>query len=325
MLAFVSAPPYVGVTMSRTASAQGRRGPGGLAAGLAIGTPDGTLLHVRDYGPADAPATVVLAHGWTMSSTFWTATAEALARKGLHVVTYDQRGHGRSSLPGPQGYDLSHLGRDLANVMDIAVPTDRPVVLAGHSMGAMTVLAWAEHVEALRHDVRGAVLTNTSAHEVVPDALAAMTGTTGGVAHGLLRQLVRAPIPVPRTPINRAVVRRVALGTDAPRSAVDLTHKLFLDCSPVVRVGFAHKIDDLDLREGASRLLVPTVVVAGTEDKLTPPSHAQELVGMLPEASLRVMPGAGHQAPLERPAETVELIARHVSALTVTRPRDRSS
>lgn len=293
--------------------------------GRGIVTGDGQLLHSRSYGPDDASTTVVLAHGWTMSSAFWTATAEALARKGLRVVTYDQRGHGRSTQPGADGYDLAHLGRDLQAVLDARVPLGHPVVLVGHSMGAMSVMSWAGQQDPVRHRVLGAVLANTSAHAVVPDALGAISGTTNPVAHQLLRQAVRVAVPIPHTPVNHAVVRLIAVGSDAPAHVVGRTYDWFRACPPAVRVGFARQIDVLDLRHGAASLRVPTLVIAGTEDRLTPPAHAQALVDLLPDATLTVLAGVGHQAPLERPAEVVEAISGHVRAVARLRDEGRAA
>ena len=146
------------------------------------------------------------------------------------------------------------------------------------------------------------------------------------MVHQLLRQAAKVPTPVPSTPINRRLVRTLALSPDAPDSAVELTHRLFLACPPSVRVGFAHQIDVLDLREGASRLHVPTLVLTATNDRLTPPSHAQRLVELLPDARLQVVPGSGHQLPLERPADTIHLVHDHVRRhALVPDPRHRDA
>lgn len=303
-----------------------RRRPSTETVPQGVATTDGLRLHTTVHGDRSAPAAVVFVHGWTMSGEFWTGHAEALARRGLLTVTYDQRGHGRSGRPGRDGFDLQHLGNDLAAVLDATVPTRTPVVLVGHSMGGMTVMAWAGRTQPSRHDVRATVLANTAVHELVSDAVAALTGTTNRLVHQLLRQAAKVPTPVPSTPINRRLVRTLALSPDAPDSAVELTHRLFLACPPSVRVGFAHQIDVLDLREGASRLHVPTLVLTATNDRLTPPSHAQRLVELLPDARLQVVPGSGHQLPLERPADTIHLVHDHVRRhALVPDPRHRDA
>ena len=117
---------------------------------------DGTPLFVAEYGPTDtdtdagtssraasratavaepgtnaaaqAPAadtpTVVLAHGWTCSTDFWTPQLRALAGR-CHLVAYDQRGHGRSWNGTTNGFTLDALADDLRAVLDATVPPGR--------------------------------------------------------------------------------------------------------------------------------------------------------------------------------------------------------
>ena len=77
---------------------------------------DGTLLHTQITGPDDAP-TIVLAHGITCSQRAWHYQVEALAREH-RVITFDQRGHGRSGRPrAADGYSVTALGHDLQAVL----------------------------------------------------------------------------------------------------------------------------------------------------------------------------------------------------------------
>lgn len=294
-----------------------------------IATPDGPLLASYTYGrPEDSPGTIVLVHGWTMAAAFWTGAAEALSRQGWHVVTYDQRGHGRSAPVPADGFGLRRLGGDLQAVLDQTVPEGHPVVLAGHSMGAMSVMAWAGREQAPTHDVRGAALVCSSAHGVVPDAVAALTGANQPQVQRLLRTAVHVPVEVPRTPINRAVVRMIAFGESPSPAQVELTHRLFLECPPSVRVGFAREMDSLDLRDCASALSVPTVVLGGGKDRLTPPAHAEQLAELTRAETLRIVPEAGHQLPLERPGlvvDTISGLARRVVPAVTGRSSGRAT
>lgn len=311
----VAAGTITGITRRR------RRRPDGVAVARGVATTDGLRLHTTVRGPDDAPAAVVLCHGWTMSGEFWTTHAEALARRGLHTVTFDQRGHGRSGRPRANGFELDDLGDDLAAVLDDTVPTDMPVVLVGHSMGAMSIMAWAGRETPTRHQVVGAVLANTAAHQVVPEALTAITTTANPVVHAGLRHVLKVPVPIPPGPITRSAVRMIALGEDPPASAVDTTYRLFMATSSRTRIGFAHELDALDLREGLGRLTMPTLVVTGTRDLLTPPSHARSLTELLPDARLQILPGAGHQLPIEYTAEFIDLVHAHVRHTAGAGPR----
>lgn len=309
-VAGVAAGAVTGVTRRR------RRHPAGVAVPRGVATTDGLRLHTTAYGPQDAPAAIVFVHGWTMSGEFWTTHAEALARRGLRTVTYDQRGHGRSGRPRPNGFDLDDLGDDLAAVLDDLVPTDVPVVLVGHSMGAMAIMAWAGRDTPTRHQVRGAILANTAAHQVVPDALTAITTTANPLVHAGLRHVLKVPVPIPPGPVTRQAVRMVALGEDPPRAAVDLTTRLLIGTDSRTRVGFADELHAMDLREGLRALDVPTLVITGTRDLLTPPAHARSLTELLPNARLQILPGAGHQLPLEHTASFIDLVHAHVRHCT---------
>ncbi len=101
---------------------------------------DGTHLHVEEYGRADGP-TVVLSHGWTCSTLFWAPVVRALS-SDFRVIAYDQRGHGRSASPATRkGYGTVVLADDLQAVVELVVPEGEQAVLAGHSMGGMTIMA----------------------------------------------------------------------------------------------------------------------------------------------------------------------------------------
>src|SRR5579864_5844959 len=103
---------------------------------------DGTRLHVELFGPADAPV-IVLVHGWSCDLTFWHYQIRDLSRY-FRVVTYDQRGHGRSGVPESNaGYTAEALASDLQLVLDAHVPNGEQCIVAGHSMGGMTIVAWA--------------------------------------------------------------------------------------------------------------------------------------------------------------------------------------
>ena len=114
-----------------------------MARTFTVAAPDGARLQVQEWpatGPGDGP-TVVLAHGWTLTRASWLPVVEQLVGRGLRVVTYDQRGHGGSG-PLRDQPSVRSLGDDLAAVLDVVAPAG-PVVLGGHSMGGMTVMAYA--------------------------------------------------------------------------------------------------------------------------------------------------------------------------------------
>src|SRR5438132_2925003 len=126
---------------------------------------DGTRLHLELFGPEDAPL-VLLLHGWTEAITVWRLQIADLAADH-RVVAYDLRGHGRSGPVQSAGATMDGLVADLDAVLDAVVPAGRRAVVAGHSMGGMTVLGWAErYPERVRDRLAGVALVNSAAIEM---------------------------------------------------------------------------------------------------------------------------------------------------------------
>ena len=128
--------------------------------------PDGVQLHVEVSGPADAPVTVVLLHGWCLDRRTWhhqIAALETLTENAPRIITYDTRGHGRSGSTRLRSATLGQLGDDLAEVLRRFAPTG-PVVLAGHSMGGMAIMEYAHtHSEEFARRVGGLLFVSTTA------------------------------------------------------------------------------------------------------------------------------------------------------------------
>jgi pimeloyl-ACP methyl ester carboxylesterase len=279
---------------------------------LAVRSADGTMLDAEVFG-ADDGATVVLAHGWTEMLSYWTYEIGELAGKGFRIVAYDLRGHGHSEPAVDGDYAMLRFGEDLEAVLAACVPDGRRAVVAGHSLGAMSIAAWAEH-----HDVRSrvgaAALLNTGVGDLIAQqllfpvpAFAQAVNKTVAV-HGFLG--TRAPLPHVSTPASHAAIRYIAFGHDASPAQVAFYERMLWACPPDARARIGIAMSEMDLHHALSHLTVPTLVIAGADDRLTPPAHAQKIAQMLPElAGLVVLPGTGHMAPLERATEVSRAIA----------------
>src|SRR4051812_49782205 len=131
-----------------------------------VRTDDGVDLHVEVDGPEQSPLTVVFSHGFTARLAEWELQRAAL-RGRARLVLWDQRGHGRSGWADPRSATIDRTGRDLGAVLDATTP-DGPVVLAGHSMGGMSVMALArQRPELFGTRVVGVFLLATSAGGLV--------------------------------------------------------------------------------------------------------------------------------------------------------------
>jgi non-heme chloroperoxidase len=271
---------------------------------LVVPSTDGAHLAASVAGPAEGP-TVVLAHCWAGLRTFWALVARDLVADGHRVVVYDQRGHGGSTL-GAGPLSIAGLGHDLHAVLD-AVDA-REAILVGHSMGGMTIQSYAaEHPQDFERRVRGVVLVATAARTIgraVPAALVELVLGEGRA------EWTR------RGALGRRTVRG-ALGQRASRHHVDLTLEGFAAVTGQARAGFLGAMAAMDLR-GAGEVIgaVPTKVLVGTRDGLTPPRLARQLAAGIPSAELEVIPGAGHMLPLEAP----DRIVASVRAVAGRRP-----
>ncbi len=260
-----------------------------------------------DRGPAGPRPTLVFAHGYALNLDCWHFQRAALQGR-YRMVFYDQRSHGRSARSRREHCTIDQLGRDLGRVID-AQAGEGPVVLVGHSMGGMTMMALAEqHPEWFGERVVGAVLVSTSAGEVSASTLG-LPGLPGRVVHwvspALLATLARAPRLVEggrrvSSDIAIAATRRLAFGSYAPPEYVDFTDQM-LAATPIdVVADFFPGFDAYDKFEALPALAATaTAVICGGRDAITPVSHSRRLAELLPGCRLVELPEAGHMIMLE--------------------------
>ena len=275
-----------------------------------VRTDDGVDLHVEFDGPEDAPLTVVFCHGFTARLGEWQLQREAV-RDRARLVLWDHRGHGRSSWADPTTATIDRTARDLGQVLDAVVP-EGPVVLAGHSMGGMTVMAYArQRPEEIGSRVVGAFLLATSAGGLVSEGLV-------GTAVKLMRRLHLLPLylwwlrllaPLLErfrrrgTRIGRHAMRRYLFGRDdATPEAVRVVQDMLEETPLTVTMAFYGTFLDHDETAALPVLArVPSTVVAAEYDRLTPATHGRRLAEQLgPGCELVVVPGAGHSVNLTR-------------------------
>ena len=272
-----------------------------------VHTDDGAELALHLAGPADGPL-VVLIHCWTGNKELWAPVARRLVQLGHRVVLYDQRGHGSSTFGA--GLDcVDRLGHDLAAVLSHLDARD--VVVAGHSMGGMSIQAYVGgHRADAAERLVGAVLVATAARTLgraLPAVLAERT--LGDLGFGWVR-----------TGRAGALVARGSLGRRAVRGHAHVVRDALAATPGDVRVRCLLAMAEMDLRAGLGRLDIPATILVGTRDMLTPVRSARSLQRAWPQSALRVLPGAGHMLPLERPDDIVEAVLR---AAATPRERER--
>ena len=273
-----------------------------------ITTEDGLRLHVSVRGRKDAPVTVLLSHCWTADESDWHYQVhDLMVRYGhdIRLVTWDHRGHGQSQGAPESGCTIPHLARDLGLVVD-TFAADGPLVIAGHSVGGMTITAIPEERPDLVPRIAGVLLVSTSCgdlHKVtlgLPEIGPALRDRLPFVLATRARVLSRSRrerFPI----IERRIVRRFLMGR--PQRPRDVGHVVdqMIHCSPETMAGF---FKDMMTHNRVGNLSafddIPTTVLVGSRDLLTPPDHAATLARGIRGARLLVAPDAGHYLPFER-------------------------
>ena len=315
----VAAGAAVGLAAERYANGKSFRGddleadePLGQIHGrlVPVRTTDGVPLHVEvDDGDDEHPpdVTVVFCHGLALDMGTWHYQRRDLGDLG-RLVFWDQRGHGESGHGPAENMTIDQLGRDLASVIEATAPTG-PLVLVGHSMGGMTIMALADqHPELFDDRVIGVALVSTS-----PGKLAGMgLGVPGAAGRALFKVAPRALTALNRRP--DVVIRGLSVGADL-QFVVTKRYSFATDVSPSLTrfVAKMHAGTALDViaqlmpaftahdKLGALGVLggIETLVLGGENDALTPADHSRAIAERVPGAELVILPDAGHMIMLE--------------------------
>jgi 3-oxoadipate enol-lactonase len=224
---------------------------------------------------------VVLLHAFPFDSRMWRDTAAALAKR-VQIITPDLRGFGQSDL-GDGGFSIADLADDVAALLDnLSIPT---ATVGGMSMGGYVALAFAA-----RHGsrLRSLILADTKAAADTPEARQGRENAidlvqTQGVGAMLDRQIPRL-LSANANDSVRAQVRR--LGEQSPATVI---------------AGIRALRDRPDRTPELASIKVPTLLVVGTEDVLSPPAEARDVASRIAQARVVTIPGAGHLSCLENP------------------------
>jgi pimeloyl-ACP methyl ester carboxylesterase len=298
----------------------------------------GLALYYEEDGPPEAPLTVVFVHGFCLDHHDFLFQRRLLRERfgdAIRIVTYDLRSHGRSEHAPSADSTIDHLGADLFALISTLVPVGR-IVLIGHSMGGMTVMALADqHPELFGAGgrVTGVVLMSTSTGKLAGVSLglpAALAKLRGPVMPVLLRGARRQPTLIERgrahvTDIAWVFVRKLAFGGPVDPALVEYVSRL-ISATPVDVIADYYstlmdhdKLAALDALHG-NRVLV----ICGEADVITPADHSRAIADALPDAELVLVPGAGHLVQLERPEDVESPLVKLVAqVLQDGRPRRR--
>ncbi|HEV3474265.1 MAG TPA: alpha/beta hydrolase [Actinomycetota bacterium] len=281
---------------------------------------DGTELHVRAAGPKDAPVLLFL-HGFSLDMTTWHYQWKAFSDR-YRCVLVDHRAHGRSGRPASGDYSLVAMGKDIETVLRLSAG-DGPVILVGHSMGGMAILSFVQQFpEEFSRRVAGVVFTDTAASDVLREVF-------GGLGARLGWALRRAGTRYSDRPeLAERLQKRVRkfgadltflvgwatnFGPGASPSHVEHVSRISADAPVEVWVHTLRDITEIDLRDVLEHIMVPSLVVVGDRDLITPKTSAQAMRAALPDATAVVITGAGHVSMLERHRVFNEVMERFLA------------
>lgn len=292
---------------------------------------DGVPLHVEIDQPEgwdEHGTTVILCHGFTLDLRCWFYQRRALVEAGHRVVTWDLRGHGHSGEGATESYTVGQVGVDLEHVIAEAAPAG-DLVLAGHSMGGMAVMALAEADPGLfRERVLGVALISTSAgglHRITWGLGSLLGGAVTRFGPTVLQGLsphqdfVDSVLRGGRE-LQEFFVARGSFGSPVPLSVVRLTADMIFGTPLSVMSAYSHTLEDHDKREALAHMVDQEVLVFnGDKDALTSAVHSTEIVNAIPGAEHVFVKEAGHIIMLEHP----ELLTQELLALITRAERGR--
>ena len=249
--------------------------------------PDAAQLAVHVAGGGRP---LLLLHAFPLDHRMWEAQASLADR--LRLIVPDLRGFGTSRDAGaPES--IAGLADDMAAVLD-ALQVDEPVAVCGCSMGGYI----AQHLAVAHPDRVGSlVLVDTKLEADTPEARAARADLAGKVRRIGTRIVAEAMVPKLLAP-----AASVAARTERPRLAALLESLIESQEVDTICAALAALGDRPDMTEPAARIGVPTLLVVGAEDQITPPACLERAEAIIPDARLLIVPGAGHMVPLEAPA-----------------------
>lgn len=270
-----------------------RRGPSGETRRLTV---HGVNLAVEVRG--DGPA-ILFVHGYPLDRTIWRAQIDAL--DGYRRIAPDLRGMGQSDAPD-LGYGMALYAADLAALLD-ALGVDE-VVLCGLSMGGYVAF---EFLRQWRSRVRGLVLMDTRAEADAPEIRRARDAAASTARERGTSAVTDAMMP-----------KMLAPSTMSGRPEIVERVRTLMAATPVA--GLVGALGAMRDRAGSESLLptladIPTLVLVGGADILTPPDQARAMAEAIPGARLAIIQGAGHLPPVEQPEATTESLREFLRTL----------
>jgi pimeloyl-ACP methyl ester carboxylesterase len=285
---------------------------------LRVPSDDGTEIAVEILGEGHAGPTLVFTHGWTFSSRSW--HYQRMLAERYRLVLMDHRDHGESGAGPRENRTVDQIGRDLAAVLDATCSgrgsgakgsTARDVVLIGHSMGGMTIMSLAaQQPERFERQVKAVALVDTSARRE-PDHTFGLRGPLAKAFLGQFKSSLALMVSDPEkaerarrsgSALSVAISRFLNIGKGSDKRLARFTEAMSAATKAQVVGDFWLTLDTHDKLDALKVLGdIPTLVIVGDRDRLTPPENARAIAAAIPGSRLLELRGAGHCTMLEQP------------------------
>jgi pimeloyl-ACP methyl ester carboxylesterase len=256
---------------------------------------NGATLHYVDKGAGEP---LVLLHGFPLSSQMWEAQINDLSTR-FRVIAPDFRGFGKSAAAGP--FTVPSLAEDIHAFL-ASINITEPVV-AGLSMGGYVAMSYARKFPSA---LRGLILIDTK------DAADSAEQ----------RENRNRMIEVARSKGSSAIAemmqpKMLSRDTTDHRPAQVKALRTLMEACPAQTIEYALAAlrDRPDMTEELPKIAVPTLIIVGDADAITPPSIAEGMNKRIANSRLVVIPGAGHMAPMEQASQVNRAIRQFVDAI----------
>jgi pimeloyl-ACP methyl ester carboxylesterase len=276
--------------------------------------PDGSEIQVEFYGPDRAP-TIILTHGWGPDSTVWYYAKKQLTDQ-FRVIVWDLPGLGKSKKPKNRNYSLEKFAQDLQAVLSIA--GEEPVILLGHSMGAMMLLTFCRlFPEQLGQRVAGLVFVDGTYTNPLKTAI--LSKLLLALQKPLLEPLLHLAIALSPllhlaswlSYLNGSTLLTTEIsgftGTET-RGQLNFSSLIGIKASPGVLAQGVLAMFRFDETATLPKINIPMLVVVGKSDIATRPFASKHISKEVPQAELRVLSPGGHMALMERNQEFAEVV-----------------
>ena len=280
---------------------------------VSVRTTDGIDIYVEVDDPLVQPPddlAIVFCHGYALTQDSFHFQRRDL-RGQATLVFWDQRSHGRSDKSAAENISIDQLGDDLYQVIQQVVP-NRPVILVGHSMGGMTVMAFADqHPDMLGPDgpVKGVALLATSSGQLNSELFglpANFASRVHNMSPALTAQAIKYADAIDwgrsyTNDLSLMLTNRFSFGSDAPASYGQFTSDMLNQTSIQTVAEFLSALQAHDKREALKNLRpIDTLIMVGEKDVMTPIEHYTRIVSEVHPEHTQILANTGHMLILER-------------------------